>query len=83
MITVNESYKQDCVLLKSDSAMNQAVSINIPETESREGGEEHKKEKINQKKDNNKLKEKDDDRHTIDPYDACSTKILGHVSEMC
>ena len=46
MITVYESYKQDCVLLKPDSAMNQAVIVNIPETKSRVGGEEHKKEKI-------------------------------------
>ena len=30
MITVCESYKQDCVLLKPDSAMNQAVIVNIP-----------------------------------------------------
>ena len=46
MITVYESYKQDCVLLKPDSAMNQAIVVNIPETESREEGEEHMKEKM-------------------------------------
>ena len=55
MITVYESYKQDCVLLKPDSAMNfqyqhvsrfQAVIVKIPKTESRERGEEYKKKKM-------------------------------------